>query len=481
MTDISCHSYRSNNSLQDIFDSSLHRFLDEPGHLSALEMVLNDSTYLKDHLEKSNGSLPCHTTTLLEVSASSFDPETSQELMKSTETNLVEDMEEIMKLREMKLQLERDLKAKKERKKRRAQRKKRMATANEMNEEESTPGQDLDVIDQEKLPKKMNEDDGLKREKTKRHRDQKTSPQMSKKELRRETCTKQSPEQSHPKESHTKCKKDESLKLRELYTDSGSLLLEGYIQVEGNRRRHSSHERTLPFEELTNSDVMEINNDKEPVVNESKQFSPTQERRRHSSCDLSRKVPGRCTSCPIQEITIVRTSKRNPSDFDVTHAREETKLKSKEDEGNKDIKDKNKAKQTKQAKKEKINQERIPKAVKTKEDSLTEAQLNALKEWRALAAAAKLKEERLKTFEKERGSSASPRIRSKKKPGLSNKPPPKCIMDALNWATRNGLFGVNHDQTRRARIIAAHRREKFEELVGEYDKGVILRRHSVSS
>ena len=493
MTNFSSHSHHSSNSTQDLFDSSLNRFLDEPGHLSALEiiMVLDDSAYSNDdrRLQSSNGALLlCQEEShLLHVatSSSSSSCENPEQSAPGLNLALKGDLEEIEKLKEMKLQLERDLKAKKERKKRRAQKKKkrRSALRNESNEEES-PEHDVSVLkskeqsEPKNSPKKV-KDELKNREKVERDRNKKTSPRISKKESQKELSMQQSREGSGQEQSHGKTKQ-ESLTLRELYSDTGSLLLEGYIQVKGNRRRHSSHERTSPFPEFTASDLMETDQEKESGSKRSvvDPLSPRQEKRRHSACDITRKAPARCTSCPIQEITIVKMSKKDASKMEVSLTKQrETKTKSKDEEGN----NKHSSRKVKQVKNEKGKQESSPKAAKIKEITTTEVELNALKERQTPAAPATSKKDRLKIFEEERGSSASPRIRSRKKPGLSNKPPPKCVLDALNWATRSGLFGVNYDQTRRARMIAAHRREKFDELVGEYDRGVILRRHSVSS
>lgn len=479
MTDLSCHScHNSNNSLQDLFERSLNRFLDEPGHLSALEMLLNDSSYLKGSLQSSSGSHRCQESHRLDVSSSTFELEMSHELVKEqvAETNpaLQEDMEEIKKLREEKLKLERDLKAKRERKKRRAQKKKKRKMLEKGKTEEESPEHEKSALknkddsDQEKSPKKIKDDD-----QTQLDRKEKESPLISKRKShqnREEACLEKTNTQ----------RKEESLTLRELYTDSGSLLLEGYIRVDGNRRRHSSHERsTYAFPNFTKKDQIGTNKEKESLskLSAGEHSNPKREMRRHSSRDVSGKPPARSTSCPIQEITIVRKSKRDQSKMEALLPEEETKFKSKDKDGN------NKhGKNVKQAKKEVTNkQETTPKTTKISEDALVEAELNALNEKEAREAALKQKEERLKKFEKERGSSTSPRIRSKKKPGLANNPPPKCILDALNWATRNGLFGANNDQTRRARMIASHRREKFEELISEYDKGLIRRRHSVSS
>ncbi|GAX24138.1 hypothetical protein FisN_9Hh391 [Fistulifera solaris] len=481
MAELSGCSHHSNNSLQDLFESSLNRFLDEPGHLSALEMVLNDSSYLKNHYSNnSSRSLLGNDTKLLETSSSSFDPEISQEFVKGEVADIIinrarqTDMEEeIKKLREEKIKLEKDLKAKRERKKRRALKKKRNDAKKEQQENEVSPVDDnqvslanKDEIGQEKAPEKI--EDELNRDGAKEVQ----APMGSVIKVEVESPNKTSFKRM--------VSKKESSRLRELYTDTGSLLLEGYIRVDGSRRRHSSHERpTCVLSDFTNSEEAETNPEKESTkASVSEQSNTRKEKRRHSSCEVPRKAQERSTSYPIREIKIVKKSKKDPSKKEGTLQEEGIKAQAKDDEGN--IK---KGKTTKHVKKVKCKDETAPKATKTKgEVTLIESEMIVVKDEEPEPAALLSKKERLKKFETERGLSSSPsRIRSKKRAGLANNPPPKCILDALNWASRNGIFGMNNDQTRRARLIAAHRREKFEELVSEYDQGVIRRRHSVSS
>jgi hypothetical protein len=419
---------------------------------------------------------------LLETSASSFDPEISQELVKGEVADTLisrarqKDMEEeIKKLREEKIQLEKDLKAKKERKKRRALKKKRNDAKKEQKEKDVSPENDnqvsftkQDEVDQETALDKIKVN--LNQEGTK----EEPAPMDSLIIIEPETH-KKTTRMGKSKE----VSKKESVRLRELYTDTGSLLLEGYIRVEGTRRRHSSHERpTCVLSDFTYSEEAERNPEKESTkLSVCEQSISRKEKRRHSFCEVHRKAPERRSSCPIREIIIVKKSTKDQSKKEGTLPDEGSEAKAKDDEGN--IAE---GKTAKNVKKDKCKDEAAPKATKTKEEvMLIESEVNVSKDEEPEPAALKSKEERLKKFETERGCSSSPRIRSKKRAGLANNPPPKCILDALNWASRNGLFGMNNDQTRRARLIAAHRREKFEELVSEYDQGVIRRRHSVSS
>ncbi|GAX27066.1 hypothetical protein FisN_9Lh391 [Fistulifera solaris] len=444
-------------------------------------MVLNDSSYLKNHCShNSSGSLLGNGTKLLETSASSFDPEISQEFLKGEVADTLinrarhTDMEEeIKKLREEKMKLEEDLKAKRERKKRRALKKKRKDAKKEHQEKDVSPVDDnqvslanIDEVHQEKAPEKI--EDESNREASEEDQAPMGSVFIVETESSNKTSFKR------------KVSKKESSRLRELYTDTGSLILEGYIRVDGSRRRHSSHEMPRSvLSDFTNSEEAETNPEKESTkASVSEQVNFGKEKRRHSSYEVPRQAPERRTSCLIQEIAIVKKSKKDQSKKEGTLREEGSKAHAKDDEVN--IKE---GKTAKHVKKDKCKDETALKATKTKEEvPLIESEVNVARDEEPEPAALKSREERLKKFETERGLSSSPcRIRSKKRAGLANNPPPKCILDALNWASRNGLFGMNNDQTRRARVIAAHRREKFEELVSEYDQGVIRRRHSVSS